>query len=254
VESALVKLGVDPRVDSECRQYQTLNFKIVIKDGTNAWSDGRVKYLRSLKGKQETVDKTSHLFNGLKVVADGKVWQICDITDPLLREIIDSDPPVETCDVSSDSCDTVHCMERMLTGQQFKADGWFYNVQLAKVHVIMRDKIMLLMSGITPVDIDYGLLSKMPNFIDEKNAHLAVFSKNEASIKEIELAMHIRSMAKHRKDPAKFQEDEKELNPEVLERDEQADADEIDADDATDENGMDDDDDDDDGNTMVMED
>jgi len=112
---------------------------------------------------------------------------------------------------------------------------------------------MLLMSGITPVDFDYRLVSKMPNFIDEKNAHLAVFSKTEASIKEIELAMHIRSMAKHRKDPAKFQEDEKELNPEALERDEQADADEIEADDAMDENDIDEDDDDE-GNMMVMED
>lgn len=99
-KDALVKFGLDPRVNSECRQYQTLNFKVVIRDSTNVWSDSRVKYLRSLKGKPDTVDKMSHLFDGLKVMADGKVWQICDITDPLLREIIDSDPPVETCDVS----------------------------------------------------------------------------------------------------------------------------------------------------------
>jgi len=124
-KDALVKLGVDPRIDSECRQYQTLNFKIVIKDGTNAWSDGRVKYLRSLKGKQETVDKTTHLFDGQKVVADGKVWQICDITDPLLREIIDSDAPVEMCDVSSDRVTSFIVWKEYLQVNSSKQTGGF---------------------------------------------------------------------------------------------------------------------------------
>lgn len=136
--------------------------------------------------------------------------------------------------------------------KQITADGWFHSVQLAKIHVIMRDKITLLRSGITPVDTEYGLVSKMPNVTDEKNAHLAVFSKYSASVKEMELAMHIRSMAKHRKDSAKSRKDEKEQNLEALDRDEQADADETEADNAMDDNGMDDDSGDD-GNMMVME-
>lgn len=106
-KDALIRFGVDPRSDPKYRFYQLLKFKLVTdlqKDpstNTNQWFDERVKYKRSMPKKMR--DESSHLFDGTRVVPDGKVWQICDITDPLIRKILDTENIRETCDVSSGS-------------------------------------------------------------------------------------------------------------------------------------------------------
>lgn len=98
---AVTKFGIDPRSDPKYREYQTMFFKIVLRDETKVWNDGRTKYNRSLQEKGEPSNKQSHVFDGTKVTADGKIWQMCDITDPLLRQILD-DPSAlrQTCEVS----------------------------------------------------------------------------------------------------------------------------------------------------------
>ena len=42
----------------------------------------------------------SHLFDGETVILDGKIWQFCDLKDPLLAELAD----IEKCE-ARDVCD-----------------------------------------------------------------------------------------------------------------------------------------------------
>lgn len=99
---AVTRFGIDPRSNPKYRVFQTMFFKIVLREESKGWNDGRVKYNRSVQEKGEPTNKESHIFDGTKVIADGKIWQMCDITDPLLRRVLD-DPTAlrETCEVRS---------------------------------------------------------------------------------------------------------------------------------------------------------
>ena len=91
-----IRYGVDPRKDVECRKYQSLLFML-----ENEPQDNRGKYIR----KKNTYpnppkSKTSHLFDGESVKLDGKVWQVCDITEPFLHNLLATDHLREECHVS----------------------------------------------------------------------------------------------------------------------------------------------------------
>lgn len=98
----VVRFGVDPRTDPRYRIYQTLSFQITSDDADKEtkkhWDEERIRYRRLMKGKPR--DLQSHLFDGQKVGLDGKVWQVCDITDPVLRRLLGTSNLRSTCDVS----------------------------------------------------------------------------------------------------------------------------------------------------------
>ena len=99
---AVVKFGVDPRTDARYRVYQTLMFQITTKDKDGAnqpWVEERTKYHRSKKGKAR--EYGSHIFDGKAIHLDGKVWQVCDITDPILQQLLATDNLRVGCDVRS---------------------------------------------------------------------------------------------------------------------------------------------------------
>jgi general transcription factor 3C polypeptide 5 (transcription factor C subunit 1) len=97
----IVKLGVDPRSDPKYRFYQSISFQIYDRDENGVrrqWQDERSKYQRHMKGKKRNLQ--SHLFDGRHVELDGKVWQVCDITDPLLKGLLTDAKKLRTsCDV-----------------------------------------------------------------------------------------------------------------------------------------------------------
>ena len=115
---ALVRFGVDPRTDPKYRIYQTMTFKIPTvrqpvgrgnvaaqrsdevgeTQGQGEWMDNRVRWKRGVKNQER--DTQSHFFDGKKVVCDGRTWQVCDITDPFIRHVLDVDNLREKCDVS----------------------------------------------------------------------------------------------------------------------------------------------------------
>lgn len=98
---AIIKYGVDPRTDPQYRWYQTVMFKLAVKQKTNeptGWEDHRGIYRRSALGKE--LDKESHLFDGKKLVQDGKTWQVCDISEPTLRQMLDTQNIRTECEVS----------------------------------------------------------------------------------------------------------------------------------------------------------
>lgn len=127
---AIIRFGVDPRKDKNCAMYQTLWFQVPGETGygrrglEEEWSGAGAKYLRKVRYPNSVKD--SHVFDGEKLYRDGKTWQICDITDPLLRRIIDEAPLREDCD------DTT---------------GWFGNGTWSMLKMLMKEKIARLAAG-----------------------------------------------------------------------------------------------------------
>jgi len=123
---AIVKFGIDPRKDKKYRMYQTLFFQMYELDEKKpglARRDTHTNFLRTKKGARK-IDTSSHLFDGENLTLDGRLWQMCDITDPLLARLI-QDSPYQT------PPDIEYC-------------GYFLNGSLAKIRAIMRLKLIAI--------------------------------------------------------------------------------------------------------------
>lgn len=93
---AIVKFGVDPRKDPSLRKYQTMMFMLDKEDIDKKKNTTRKppRFGLSKLGPRDT-----HIFDGKTVSIDGKVWQVCDITDPLLSSILTTTDIREDCHV-----------------------------------------------------------------------------------------------------------------------------------------------------------
>lgn len=93
---AIVKFGVDPRKDPSLRKYQTMTFMLDKEDIDR-------KKITTRKPPQPSSSKAgprdTHIFDGKTVNVDGKVWQVCDITDPLLSSLLSTTNIREDCHV-----------------------------------------------------------------------------------------------------------------------------------------------------------
>ena len=95
---AVVRFGVDPRKEPECRKYQTMMFMLEKEP-----KDNRAKFIRTKPDRTVTpqvAKKESHLFDGQNVSKDGKVWQVCDVTDPFLKDLLATEDIRQECHVS----------------------------------------------------------------------------------------------------------------------------------------------------------
>lgn len=97
---AVVKFGIDPREDPSLRIYQTMMF-ILDKE----YNDNRRRKAKEMDkdriNKRSSNSRDTHMFDGITVSLDGKVWQVCDITDPLLRSLLSNSNIRDKCHVSS---------------------------------------------------------------------------------------------------------------------------------------------------------
>ncbi|KAF2140143.1 uncharacterized protein K452DRAFT_273702 [Aplosporella prunicola CBS 121167] len=177
----LVKFGCDPRTDPKYRVFQTVMFKIILpsekesSNDPNKWMDARNVWRR--QAKTRTYDKLTYLFDGKEIIPDGKIWQVCDITDPQLKRLIDTDNLRKECNI--------------------KSDGWFQNGTWAKVKVLMRDKIGIIMKGGTPNDDEYKRVMEFPDIITKDNIDETTIGRDlRVSKKESRMLTDIRNMAK----------------------------------------------------------
>ncbi|KAB8292124.1 hypothetical protein EYC80_007867 [Monilinia laxa] len=155
---ALIRYGVDPRKDPSCRIYQTIFFKLYEED--ERAPDGQWKDMRSQYTKSQvfgTGDCPSHMFNGTSLTLDGKVWQICDITDPLLAPIIQNAPMAKKYDNNH--------------------DGYYNNGTLAKIRAIMKTKLIAIRSNKEIPENAFDVALSIPDFVegkDGKKVHVPV--------------------------------------------------------------------------------
>ncbi|KAF9885883.1 General transcription factor 3C polypeptide 5 [Aspergillus nanangensis] len=142
-KNALIRFGFDPRASTENRVYQTLSFTMefdpIIESDNHDWAEkGEYAFPQFLEGE----DNVAHVFNGKKFVPNGHTWQICDITDPLLRNIISTNE---------------------LRSEFSSQDGFFWNGTMAKLEVVMQDKLVVIRDGGIPTDDDYTLFLAFPD-------------------------------------------------------------------------------------------
>ncbi|KAI1819161.1 hypothetical protein F4861DRAFT_528025 [Xylaria intraflava] len=121
---AIVKYGIDPRYDPKYRKYQTLSFKLA----KNLVGSTKVPWQTIRRGQVKSYtkndDPTSHIWDGESYSTDGKLWQICDITDPFMVDIIANAPVRSECDLSE--------------------SGWFQRGTWQKIKAAMKAKMIAI--------------------------------------------------------------------------------------------------------------
>ncbi|KAH7033380.1 RNA polymerase III transcription factor IIIC subunit-domain-containing protein [Microdochium trichocladiopsis] len=123
---AVIRYGIDPRSDPKYRIYQTLQFKLV----RNVVGQTKLPWQTIRKGqtKHYAPDNVlSHLWDGEGYSTDGKFWQLCDVTDPFLRRMLDGAPLRPECDLAE--------------------SGWYYKAFWAKVKLFMKAKMVAIKHG-----------------------------------------------------------------------------------------------------------
>ncbi len=144
---ALVRYGLDPRLDPKYRIYQTLIFKTrrtMMGETGQAWHDVRAAELANIKtAPSDNHRDDSHLFDGKSYYEDGKVWQVCDITDPVLASLFA----------------TAEVRPRFDEG----STGWYHAGLWAKVKAIMRNKMHAIRFGRVVSDADYSRALTAPD-------------------------------------------------------------------------------------------
>jgi general transcription factor 3C polypeptide 5 (transcription factor C subunit 1) len=138
----VVKYGIDPRPDPKMRFYQSIMFQL--DQGPAVF---REKGDAADQDPSDSDMQNGHIFDGTTYPKDGKMWLLCDLTDPVLYQILHEATPAEECDL-----------------HQW---GWFRPATIIKVRVIMKDKLMLLKNGIKPNDEDYQPLADLPEDLEE---------------------------------------------------------------------------------------
>lgn len=175
----LIKYGVDPRKDPKYRIYQTLMFQLD-KRASRASGDTAGRWNRSIRhaANPQDLEKRSHIFDGEHVSLNGKTWQVCDISDPLIKRILDTQDLADQCDPYS--------------------FGWYHDGTVSKARVIMREKMTALFEGKEVEQDLYELVAKMPDRIDEfpVDRTPAWFGNSILAGKANALAGDVRGMAK----------------------------------------------------------
>ena len=159
----LVRLGYDPRTDPEARWYQSLTFQLDVS------RDVKVRSAKNL-GNQ------SHIFDGERVALNGKLWQMCDITDPFLRTLLGRNSLRNTCHT--------------------QIDGWYTNGLWAKIRTVMKHKIYALLEGGEHIsDWEFKRLDRLaPDVVTEKTKSRAIFPKRSADKRLKKIATDLRVM------------------------------------------------------------
>ncbi|KAF2402896.1 hypothetical protein EJ06DRAFT_505940 [Trichodelitschia bisporula] len=147
---SIVRFGLDPRSDPKYREFQTIFFQL--SDELPQKSAYRNPHGRGIRRVIKPVGfvPNSHLFDGKTLYQDARVWQMCDVTDPLLRELLKNAK-------LRDEFDPVF-------------SGWYENATWTLLKIIMRHKIKVLAEGETPDDGLYKrIIGCFPDAIDPSN-------------------------------------------------------------------------------------
>ena len=170
---AIIKFGIDPRSDPKYRIYQTMMF-VVDKERKARETNLVRKRIRREKTEQE-LRKESHLFDGTNISHDGKVWQVCDVTDPLLKDIL--------------------ATPNLRTQCHMESDGWYHNGTWSKMRMIMKYKIKAILSGTALLsDADYArVAASLPDVMDRSDKLATRITYENPTAEERTLASLIRT-------------------------------------------------------------
>jgi general transcription factor 3C polypeptide 5 (transcription factor C subunit 1) len=91
-KDVLIAFGIDPRSDPKYRVYQSIS--IQIPEGRN----NKERFGEGNLNTDEDRPKT-YIFDGKGVYIDGRVWQVCDVTDPVLKNYMEQVSVTDEFDV-----------------------------------------------------------------------------------------------------------------------------------------------------------
>ena len=106
-----VLYGIDPRTDPRYRKYQSVFFQIETSRSRPSYPTGH----------QANVD--SHIFDGQRLIRDGRCFQLCDVTDPLLEQLINTEKLRKTCDVRCNPQCLSECAQAKRAADSRKTGG-----------------------------------------------------------------------------------------------------------------------------------
>ncbi|KAI0320629.1 RNA polymerase III transcription factor IIIC subunit-domain-containing protein [Amylostereum chailletii] len=129
----LLRFGYDPRQNVEARFYQRLYFRnlnhpiarpsVVARRQESRYAVSTQN--RSL-AKPSADERRSHIFDGVTVTSETAAFQLCDITDPMLKDMIEDD--------------------------QEERDGWYTTHALEQIKIVLRHKFFSLLEGYIATD------------------------------------------------------------------------------------------------------
>ncbi|KAJ2934541.1 hypothetical protein H1R20_g2576, partial [Candolleomyces eurysporus] len=153
----LVKFGYDPRSDSNARFFQRLYFRNanhpISRPSVTTRRQDRANvnlHIRNFEGGEDR--KSSHIFDGKTVSKETAAFQLCDIVDPMLKEMIeDPDALRETCD---------------------ERDGWYTSHSFERIKSILRHKFFSVLEGHPATDEECrNLLASSENSTKSSSLH-----------------------------------------------------------------------------------
>ncbi|KAL0949601.1 hypothetical protein HGRIS_009648 [Hohenbuehelia grisea] len=133
----LIRLKYDPRKDREARFYQRLYFRNAnhpIERPSVATRRQERASKPADQGEKDGDRKTSHVFDGITLTKETAAFQLCDITDPMLKEMI------EGTDDLRDVCE--------------ERDGWYSALAFEQIKTVLRHKFFSLLEGYQASDED----------------------------------------------------------------------------------------------------
>ena len=105
---ALVKYGIDPRTDPKYRIYQTMMFQFEAESKERSRRKGNGGGFKEKKSPGD-LDRRSHIFDGITVPVEGRVYQVCDILDPMVAKLFVTENIRKQCYVSHEGAPSVNC-------------------------------------------------------------------------------------------------------------------------------------------------
>ncbi|KAH9940563.1 RNA polymerase III transcription factor IIIC subunit-domain-containing protein [Amylocystis lapponica] len=127
-----IRLGYDPRQDVEARLYQRLYFRntnhqIARPSVVGKRQEGRNDMVQTRTDPGREEEKRSHIFDGMTVTKETAAFQLCDIHDDMLKEMIEDEGDLrETC---------------------HERDGWYSAHAFERIKTVLRHKFFALLGG-----------------------------------------------------------------------------------------------------------
>ncbi|KAJ7068080.1 RNA polymerase III transcription factor IIIC subunit-domain-containing protein [Mycena amicta] len=177
----LVKFGYDPRKDPSARLYQRVYFRnanhpIVKPSVTTRRQDRTIANMDNWAvaiedGSERDLERRkSHLFDGKTLTKETASFQMCDIIDPMLKEMIEDEEDLrEDCD---------------------ERDGWYSNTALERIKTVLRHKFFSVLDGLVASDEDCRQLLIASEKVPSKN------SKELSNLRTVRLKLGKHNMAK----------------------------------------------------------
>jgi hypothetical protein len=118
------------------------------------------KYANSLFSKLRVIhppNRDSHIFDGVTLTKETAAFQLCDITDGMLRRMIEEDDDLrDVCNVRLLKPELVDLFNLLWRIQE--RDGWYTTAHFERIKTVLRHKFFSLLEGHVSTDEECAAL------------------------------------------------------------------------------------------------